>query len=95
VAARWPYIYFIDPEKTPEGALAAGDRIDIQEGDADDANANGGWFPRICLASYQKADNKRYLIAAWGNGRYREFLDVGRQTLQTKLVTFATPKNST
>lgn len=73
VAARWPYVYFIDPEKTPEGALSASDRIDIRVGDPEDNDANAGWFPRVCLASYQKADNKRYLIAAWGNGRYREF----------------------
>lgn len=73
VAARWPYVYFIDPEKTPEGALSASDRIDIKAGDAEDTDSNAGWHPRVCLASYQKADNNRYLIAAWGNGRYREF----------------------
>lgn len=72
VAARWPYVYFIDPEKTPEGALSASDRIDISVGEPAEEPFRPH-APRICLASYQKSDNKRYLIAAWGNGRYREF----------------------
>jgi len=72
VAARWPYVYFIDPEGTPEGALTAGDKVDISQG-LPGEDKSESQFPRICLASYQKSDNKRYLIAAWGHGRYREF----------------------
>ena len=76
VVARWPYVYFIDPDGTPEGALTSKDFVDISQVlPGESPNDPQDWqHPRICLASYQKSDNKRYLIAAWGNGRYREFL---------------------
>lgn len=57
VAGRYPFIYFIDPENTPEGPLQAANKKDIEAKD------------RICLASYVK-NNKRYLFAAFGNGGY-------------------------
>lgn len=60
VAARFPYIYFIDPDGTPEGAVPEANRKDI--------GANN----RICMASYLKGD-KRYLIAVWGQGNFVEF----------------------
>lgn len=57
VAARYPKLFFIDPEKTPEGPLPATNIKDI------------GATDRICVASYVK-NNKRYLFAAFGAGRY-------------------------
>jgi hypothetical protein len=59
IAARYPNIYFIDPENTPTGALTAANSKNI------------GATNRICLASYLKGE-KRYMIAAWGDGRYME-----------------------
>ncbi len=59
VAARYPYVYFIDPEKTPEGALVESDR------------RNMGATNRICLTSYLKAGHK-FILGAWGAGNYFE-----------------------
>lgn len=61
VAARFPNIYFIDPETTPEGPLPP------------ESKKNIGATQRICLSSYQKTD-KRYLMAVWGSGSFMEFL---------------------
>ena len=61
LAARSPHIYFIDPEKTPEGPITPSHSI------AGATNSH-----RICLASY-KRNNKRFMLAAWGPGMYREF----------------------
>ena len=57
VVARYPYLYFIDPENTPQGPLPADSKKDIGAGN------------RICVASYLK-NNKRYLFAAFESGKY-------------------------
>ena len=57
VAARYPKLFFIDPEKTPEGALPQSQIKNI------------GATNRICVASYVK-NNKRYLFAAFGAGQF-------------------------
>jgi hypothetical protein len=59
LATRFPHIYFIDPEKTPEGPITPSHTI---------TEATN----RICVASY-KRNNKRFMIAAWGAGSYKEF----------------------
>jgi hypothetical protein len=60
VVARFPYIYFIDPDSTPEGLIPPENTLDLN------------FQNRICLASYIKND-KRYLLAAYGAGKFREF----------------------
>jgi hypothetical protein len=60
VAARYPSIYFIDPETTPQNTVPESRKVDTQ----------GLISPqRICLASYVK-NNKRYIFAAYGDGKY-------------------------
>ena len=61
IAARFPNIYFIDPDGTPQGPIPASNKKVIPEGGN-----------RICLASYKRGD-KRFMLAAWGKGEYREF----------------------
>ncbi|MEY4631790.1 MAG: hypothetical protein RIQ81_1910 [Pseudomonadota bacterium] len=61
VATRFPYLYFIDPEKTPEGPIQFSHELKAGSGDR-----------RVCVASYKK-NSKRFLIAAWGDGYYKEF----------------------
>lgn len=62
---KYPFIYFIDPENTPEGAVPKDGIKDISDPTRprDDM--------RMCLASYIKND-QRYMIAAFGAGRYYE-----------------------
>ncbi len=60
VAARYPNIYFIDPEKTPQDTVPETRKVDTQ-------GLQG--VQRICLASYVK-NNKRYVFAAYGDGTY-------------------------
>ena len=60
VAARFPNVYFIDPDAVQDGKPKAPEKFVF-----DDA------VDRICLASYLKGD-KRYLFAAYGNGKYRD-----------------------
>ena len=65
LAARFPFVYFIDPESTPEGLLP--------EDNIKNFDPTRKYNPesRICLGSYMK-DDKRYMIAAFGAGKYYE-----------------------
>lgn len=62
LGARFPNLYFIDPEKP--NVIESKSIMDLNppEGDV-----------RMCVASYMK-DGKRYMIAAYGNGEYVEYL---------------------
>lgn len=62
---RFPNVYFIDPETTPEGLLPEANRKNF------DPQRAMHMHNRICLASYLKND-KRYMVAAVGAGRYYE-----------------------
>ncbi len=66
LVGRFPMVYFIDPETTPEGLipLANTKNLDPQRNVYNSSN-------RICLASYLKND-KRYMIVALGAGRFYE-----------------------
>lgn len=61
IATRYPNMYFINPDITPQGPVTGADKTSI--------GANN----RICVASYQK-NNKSYMIAVWENGKYAEYL---------------------
>lgn len=65
LVGRFPNVYFIDPETTPEGLLPEANRKNF------DPQRTMNMHNRICLASYLKND-KRYMIAAVGAGRYYE-----------------------
>jgi len=65
LAARFPFVYFIDPDSTPEGLLP---ETNIKNFDPT-RKYNGA--SRICLGSYIK-DDKRFMIAAFGAGKYYE-----------------------
>ncbi len=65
LAARFPFVYFIDPESTPEGLLP---ETNIKNFDPT-RKYNGE--TRICMGSYIK-DDKRFMIAAFGAGKYYE-----------------------
>jgi hypothetical protein len=65
LAGRFPYVYFIDPEGTPEGLIA---EENIKNFDPVKKYRPGS---RLCLGSYFK-DDKRYMIAAFGAGKYYE-----------------------
>jgi hypothetical protein len=62
LGARFPNLYFIDPEKPNV----------IESKSIMDLNPPVG-LVRMCVASYMK-DGKRYMIAAYGNGEYVEYL---------------------
>lgn len=66
LVGRFPMVYFIDPETTPEGLIPLENtkNFDPQRNVYHSAN-------RICLASYLKND-KRYMIAALADGKYYE-----------------------
>ena len=67
LAGRFPFVYFIDPETTQEGLLA---EENIKNFDPDKKYRADS---RLCLGSYFK-DDKRYMIAAFGAGKYYEIL---------------------
>jgi hypothetical protein len=63
--ARFPFVYFIDPDTTPEGLVPDTNIKNF------DPSQSYNEHSRICLASYLKGD-KRYMIAAVANGKYYE-----------------------
>jgi hypothetical protein len=65
LAARFPFVYFIDPESTPEGLLPETNIKNF------DPTRKYNSESRICLGSYIK-DDKRFMIAAFGAGKYYE-----------------------
>lgn len=64
IAARFPYVYFIDPAGTPEGTIPAENKKITSAGPSA--------TERICLTSYRK-DGQRYMLGAWGNGNWFEY----------------------
>lgn len=56
IGARFPHLYFVDPEVKGAGSVQS---------------VNIGSGSRTCVASYMK-DGKRYIIAAWGAGQFME-----------------------
>ncbi len=65
LAARFPFVYFIDPESTPEGLLPETNIKNF------DPTRKYNSESRICLGSYIK-DDKRFMITAFGAGKYYE-----------------------